>query len=591
VNRNLSELESREFDLVVVGGGIFGACAALDAVQRGLSVALIDRGDFCGATSAHSFKLIHGGMRYLQHADLYRVRQSSAARRTFLRIAPHLVHPLPIVVPTYGMGMKSKWAMRTAMAIYDGTTMDRNRSIADPTRFVPSGLCLSRKEVIERYPGLRRDGLTGAAVFCDGQMYNPPRLVLAFVKSAVTAGAVAANYVKARRFLVANDRVIGIEARDVLQGRTLSLRAKCVINAAGPYAEPLLSAALGRTLSPPTHWSRDAFFVVARSLVNGNKALALQSQAKDPDARLSRGGRHLFLIPWRSKYTLVGVWHKVFTGDPDHCGVSEIELQNFIDEINGCYSGLDLKLDDVAICNSGLIPFGENDPDAKDLKFGHRSRLVDHASEDGIEGLITLIGVRFTTGPCEAVEAVDRVLHKIGISGRNSILNTVPVEGGDFDNFESLVRQAMKHAPSELPREIAEALVHNHGSAYSRILDYTAGHPKLSQPITGTQSLKAEVVHAVREEMAQTLTDIVVRRTDIGTGECPPRSVLRECAELTAHELQWDAAKVEREIDKVMSSYPENIRSSKNGNGQTPEEDMASLPARVPNGYAAGFKK
>jgi glycerol-3-phosphate dehydrogenase len=588
MKRNLSELEDKEFDLAVVGGGIFGACAALDAAQRGLTVALIDRGDFCGATSAHSFKLIHGGMRYLQHGDLYRVRQSSAARRTFLRIAPHLVHPLPIVVPTYGMGMKSKWAMRVAMTIYDGTTMDRNRCIAEPTRFIPSGSCLSRQEVIERYPGLRRDGLTGAAVFCDGQIYNPPRLVLAFVKSAVGAGAVAANYVQAQRFLVTKNRVAGVEARDVLQGNTLTIRAKCVINAAGPYAEPLLSNALGRTLSPPTHWSRDAFFVVARPLVNGNGALALQSRTKDPDARLSRGGRHLFLIPWRRKYTLVGVWHKVFTGDPDHCGVSEIELENFINEINDSYSGLDLKQHDVAIYNSGLIPFGENDPNAKDLKFGHRSRLVDHASEHGIEGLITLIGVRFTTGPYEAVEAVDRVLHKICISARNSILNAVPVDGGNFDNFESLVQRAMRTAPAELQRETAEALVHNYGSEYPRVLNYAGQQPGLLQTISPTLSLKAEVVHAVREEMAQTLADIVLRRTDIGTGECPAQGVLRECAGLAAQELQWDAVRVEREIDRVLSAYPKNIRSSKNG-GRRTERHMASLRARALNAYAVEF--
>jgi glycerol-3-phosphate dehydrogenase len=588
MKRNLSELEDKEFDLAVVGGGIFGACAALDAAQRGLTVALIDRGDFCGATSAHSFKLIHGGMRYLQHGDLYRVRQSSAARRTFLRVAPHLVHPLPIVVPTYGMGMKSKWAMRFAMTIYDGTTIDRNRCIVEPTRCIPSGSCLSREEVTERYPGLRRDGLTGAAVFCDGQIYNPPRLVLAFVKSAVGAGAVAANYVQAQRFLVTKNRVAGVEACDVLQGNTFTIRAKCVINAAGPYAEPLLSKALGRTLSPPTHWSRDAFFVVARPLVNGNGALALQSRTKDPDARLSRGGRHLFLIPWRRKYTLVGVWHKVFTGDPDHCEVSESELQNFINEINCNYFGLDLEIDDVAIYNSGLIPFGENDPNAKDLKFGHRSRLVDHATEDGIEGLVTLIGVRFTTGPAEAVEAVNRVLRKIGISCRKSMLDAIPIEGGDFDNFELVVQRAMRAAPAELEPETAEALVHNHGSAYSRVLDYARQQPELLQTISATHSLKAEVVHAVREEMAQTLGDIVLRRTDIGTGECPARGVLRECAELAAQELQWDAVRVECEIDKVLSAYPNNIRSRRNGGGRT-ERHMASLRARAPNAHAVGF--
>ena len=216
MQRDLATLARDEHDLLVVGGGMFGAAAALDAAQRGLKVALLERGDFCGATSAHSFKMIHGGIRYLQHADVSRIRQSARARSAFLRVAPHLTQPLPIVVPTYGWGMKSRPALGAAMAAYDLLTLDRNRGIADPARRIPRGRSWGRDEVLRRYPGIAQDGLTGAGVFCDGQMYNAPRLVLAFVQSAAAAGAMCANHVEVTGFLRRGARVEGVVARAVI---------------------------------------------------------------------------------------------------------------------------------------------------------------------------------------------------------------------------------------------------------------------------------------------------------------------------------------------------------------------------------------
>jgi glycerol-3-phosphate dehydrogenase len=561
MKRDLAELDGKSFDLLVVGGGIFGACAACDAAQRGLRVALIERGDFCSAASANSFKLVHGGLRYLQHADLRRVRESSAARRAFLRVAPHLAHPLPIVVPTYGNGMKSKWAMATAMTVYDALTFDRNEGIPDPSRHIPRGRLLSRSEVLDRYPGLDPEGLTGAAVFFDGQMYNPPRLVLAFVKSAAEAGAVTANYVEATRFLRTGQRVDRIEARDRLTGRILNIRARCVLNAAGPYAEGLLERGLGRGISP-TQWSRDAYFVVARPLVEGSAALALPSRTRDPEALLSRGARHLFLIPWR-KYTLAGVWHKVYQGDPDHYSVSDEELDQFVEEIRSSYGGLDITPDDISIWNAGLIPFGENDPEARDLKFGHRSRLVDHEAEQGLRGLVTLIGVRFTTAPCEAVKAVDLVIRKTGATAAQSKLTRTPVDGGDIRDFQSLVTEVRSAREVSLPAPFADALVHNHGSRYRRVLDLVQERRELGEPIGSSTVLKAEVVYAVREEMARTLADVLLRRTDLGSGEYPGEPALRDSARLMARELGWNEVKVEREIGDTQACYPARMRREK----------------------------
>ena len=551
MQRDLSTLTRQEHDLVVIGGGMFGAAAALDAAQRGLRVALIERGDFCGATSAHSFKMIHGGIRYLQHADLHRLRHSARARAAFLRVAPHLTRPLPIVVPTYGRGMKSRPVLRAGMAAYDLLTIDRNRGIPDPVLRIPRGWFLDRAEVLRRYPGLARDGLTGAGVFCDGQMHNPPRLVLAFVQSAVAAGAACANRVEAVSLLRRGDRVTGVVARDRLGGERLEIRGRLVLNAAGPYAEGILRAGLGQGLTPPTPFSRDAYLIVARPLLAGDHALTLPSLTSDPEAILSRGTRHLFLVPWRG-VTLVGVWHKVYAGHPDAFAIGEAELAEWLAEINRAYRGLDLTPDDVTLGSAGLVPFGENDPQARHLKYAHRSRVVDHGRERGIEGLISLIGVRFTTAPVEAPRVIDRVVARIGRKVPPSRLETTPVRGGGgFARFRDLLADAAATAPPGLAAAALESLCRNHGSAFGEVLALAEEQPELARALPGTHVLAAEIVHAARGEMALTLADAVFRRTDLCTAGDPGEAALREAARVMASACGWTATRREAEVDSV----------------------------------------
>lgn len=549
MRRDLAALDAAEFDLVVIGGGMFGAAAALDATQRGLKVALVERGDFCGATSAHSFKMIHGGIRYLQHADVPRIRQSARARASFLRIAPHLAHPLPIVIPTYGAGMRSKPVLQAGMAVYDALTWDRNHGIRDPARRIPRGWSLGRDEVVKRYPGLPRAGLSGAGVFCDGQMYNPARLVLAFVRSAADRGAVCANYVEATGLLGDDKRVRGVRCVDRLNGGGIDVRARLVLNAAGPYASALIAGATGHGLEPPTPFSRDAYFIVARPLIDSDHALTVPAASHDPDALLSRGGRHLFMVPWRGA-TLVGVWHKVYPGHPDDYGIEDVELGRWIAEINQAYGGLDLTLDDVALGSAGLVPFGENDGGSENLKFAHRSRMVDHARERGLEGCITLIGVRYTTGTADAVEVINLAERKLGRVPTPSMLETVPVDGGDVASFADLVDEIAAAVPA-FNRATATALAHNQGSAWRRVAELVGKRPDLSRTLPSSTVTCAEIVLAVRDEMAATLPDIVFRRTDLCTiGKVTP-TALTLAAEIAGAEAGWSPSRMGEEVTEV----------------------------------------
>lgn len=543
-------LTSQTFDVLVIGGGIFAACAAWDACLRGFSVALIEKDDFCSGTSANSFKFIHGGLRYLQHADIRRLRSSCRERSAFLKIAPHLVSPMPVLIPTYGHGKSGKAFLGTGMYLYDLLTFDRNRKISDPNRRIPLSRFISRDEILKDYPDIKVDDLTGGAVFCDGQVYNPTRLVLSFIKSASDNGAVVANYTEAKEFLRSGNTITGVRAVDKESGKTLEIRARATLNASGPWAEKLLSKSSISEDSDKITYSRDACFVVPRRLTN-KYAIAVQGQTYDPDALLSRPARHLFLVPWRD-YTLVGVWH-VIQDNPDNIMVEKNEIQSFIDEMNWAYPSLNLKTSDVTIWNAGLVPFGENEPGQENLSYGKQSHLIDHTISDKLDNLVTLIGIRITMARGDAEKAIDLIAAKLGKKGIRSSTEFKPVAGGDIEDFENLVARASSKHKDKLDSATIRALIHNYGTEYENILAYKDELGTLGN----TSTLHAEVHHAIEQEMVAKLSDIVFRRTDIGTGSHPGDEAIDECAEILAQKRGWSAERKQAEIDEVNARYPD----------------------------------
>ncbi len=555
MKRDLNKLTSRGYDLIIVGGGIFGICTAWDAVRRGLSVALVEREDFAGAASANCFKIVHGGLRYLQHGDVIRLRESALERSAFLRIAPHLVKPLPIVVPTYGHGRKGKGIMWGGMRLYDLLTIDRNRGIKDPERRIAHGALITREELLAHFPEFAAHDLTGAAVFHDGQMYSPPRLALAFLCSAAALGVDAANYVETVRFTHDANRITGVSVRDTLTGDEFDIRGTFVVNAAGPWTEPLLNTMEGAQLRPASTFSRDAFFVVPRRFAS-NYALAVPARTRDPDAILSRETRHLFVVPWR-EYTLVGVWHVVHRGAPDAVSVSNTDIESFVDEINAGFPGLDLSADEVCMCNAGLVLFGRNTPDSVNLSYGKRSRIIDHGKEHGVEGLLSLIGVRYTTARLEAARVVQLVLKRLGRVAPPSDTDRQPVWGGDMESFGRLCKQATDRYAGELDDRSLRALLHNHGSRYEDVLALRSQRPQWQGLVRSSHTLRAEIVHAVREEMAMTLEDVVCRRTDLGTGGYPGDAALEDCVDVMAAESGWSRQRAEQERAGLSAYFQE----------------------------------
>jgi glycerol-3-phosphate dehydrogenase len=547
----LRRLADETFDVLVIGGGIGAACAAWDAALRGLRVALVERLDFGAGASAHSLKMLHGGIRYLQHLDMQRLRESCRERGTFLRIAPHLTRPLPIAVPTYGYGIQSRWLFGVALAVLETLTFDRNRSTADRGRHVPKSFLLSRAEVLRRFPALESPRLTGAGVFFDGQIVNPTRAVLAVVRAAAEAGAAVANYCEARELVVRDGRVAAVQVHDLLRGEPLEVRARVTINATGPFA-PALSRQLGREIRLDVPLSRDMAFVIRR-VFDPAMAVAVQTLYRDPDAVLSRGNRHLFMAPWREQYTLIGVNSRVYTDSPYQLQVTEEEIAGFLSEINQACPSLAVRREDVTLVNAGLLPFGDNEPERKDLSFGKRSQVVDHATAGGPEGLVSAMSVRWTMGRLTGEQAVDMAVAKLGASAGPSVTANTRVWGGDIESVDGARAGLRRRMPAAISDAQVARLFCHYGSKAAAVVPEGAGPAAC---VTGSDCLEAEVKYAVRSELAATLADVVMRRLDLGTAECPAAATLADCARIVGDELGWDEARRMREVRGVQASYP-----------------------------------
>jgi len=583
MHRNTHALTDGEFDLLIIGAGAFGAAAAREAALLGLRTALIDKGDFGGATSAECFKMVHGGIRYLQHADVPRLRASCHERTTLLRIAPHLVHPLPIAIPTYGRGRRGRAFLGAGACLYDLLTFDRNWPVHDPARRIRRTQFLSRAEILALFPHLAAPDLSGAVVFEDGQMYNPARLVLAFVKAATSQGAIACNYVEASGLLWDGARVCGVRAIDRLSGDRFDIRARLTLNAAGPWADYLQAdpERFGRFERAP--FSRDAYFIVERKPTS-SYGLAVQGLSRDKDALLSRSNRHLFAVPW-GDHTLFGVWHRHYLESPDGVGIDRDEIEQWIAELNTVYPALQLSMNEVSFANCGLVPFGDT-ATREELSFGKQSRLIDHRATHGVGGLVSLVGIRFTTARADAQRALGLLLQQWPQrfdwrrAARESESRTLP--GGAIEQFETFREQAHRDAPQGVEPQTLDALLRNFGTEYRAVLEHGAGDSANADTVAGTATLMREVLFCVDREMAVRLDDVVLRRTNLAAGKHPGSRALRSVADAMARRLGWSEQRRAEELAETERTLARHhARSFADRRDQDPIREASGVLAKA----------
>ena len=546
MKRDLQALVNREFDVVVVGGGIYGAALAREAVLCGLSTALVEQGDFCSATSANSLKIIHGGLRYLQQLDVARLRNSVVERRCLLRTAPHLVHPLPCIMPTQGHLMKGREAMFAGMLLNDILSADRN-ALSDPEKFIPRGHLISRDEVCRRVPGLSPDGITGGAAWHDAYTYNSERLVTSMVQDAVRGGAVAANYLKAVGFRNTGGRIDGVRVRDGVGGQEFEIASRVVINAAGPWVNDVLALLNGRAGKGLAGLALGMNFVLGRQLLPHCAAGLRFHRASGESQRL------LFLMPWRG-LTLVGTYYRAHQGSADHPGVTGQDVDIFLSDLAHAYPAAGIKRDDITGILAGLLPVKHTLPTGEEPDLANHFSIIDHARRDHVDGLMTVVGVKYTTARDVAARTMVQVLRKLGRAARASGSETKPLPGGAIADFRATLRQ-MNTAVSGVSPAVMEHLVYNYGSETPAVLELGRGEPAWIAPLhAGTPVIGAEIVHAVREEMALTLADVVFRRTDLGSGGLPPAAALDACSRLMARGCGWDESRRVAEVAAVNAS-------------------------------------
>ncbi|MGB3189005.1 MAG: glycerol-3-phosphate dehydrogenase/oxidase [Limnoraphis sp.] len=534
MKRNLATLTQNIYDVLIVGGGIYGASVAWEASSRGLSVALVEQSDFGGATSANSLKTIHGGLRYLQTADLKRMRESISERTTLMGIAPHLVHPLPVLIPTYGHTTKGKEALSIALKLNDLVSFDRNR-LPDKQKHLPQGRVVSKTECQQLIPGLTIEGLTGGAVFHDAQVYNSERLTLAFLHSAVEAGAEISNYTKVTGFLQQQNRITGVIATDVLSGNSVEIQAKTVINTSGPWVNHVLGLVKPQ---PPQHQMRlaQAMNLITRPLFN-HYAVGLPGD-----------GRFWFVSPWRGK-SMIGTWQGIESQNPDEFQISEESIQGFINQINQAYPPAKLTREDVLFVHQGQLPCKEIDPKTGEPVMLKQYQIRDFTAE-GFPGLISVVGVKYTTARDVAQKTLDQVFKSWGQKSPPSVSAKTPLYGGQISDFSAFLQQEMIAKESEgFAAETIRSLVYNYGSVYQDVLGYLK---QLPQPSSSDDAvLKAQVLYAVNDEMAQTLSDVVFRRTELGSAGELDESSVQFCAETMADLLNWSSTKIQQELQHV----------------------------------------
>jgi glycerol-3-phosphate dehydrogenase len=530
VRSTLEQLTAEPADLLVIGGGITGAGVARDAAMRGLRTVLVDQHDFGSGTSSRSSRLVHGGLRYLETGDLRLVLEANRERRILLRIAPHLVWPLAFVFPVHRGDRIPLWRLAAGMWLYDALALFRN---------VRMHRMLGKRTLLEAEPMLRERGLLGGARFYDAQC-DDARLTLATIRSAVHHGALVANYTAVRALERTAGRVVGALLEDRLTRTQAALRASVVVNASGPWADRvrLLEDSGATPLLQPT---KGVHIVVDRSRLDHREGIVFISPID---------GRVLFILPWND-LSYIGTTDTDTTESPDALTISSDDMVYLLRSANAQFPNARLGVEDVRAAWAGLRPLLAD----KEHRVAS-SRTREHAIVQGSGGMITIVGGKLTTYRAMAAEAVDRAGRELrhrdgrGRPFRDSVrTDEEPLPGGEAADLAQFRERGLELG---MAPESVEHLLRNYGTEAAGIYNLGAGERRLLRRLAPPHpAIEAEVVHAVRREMAQTVEDVLVRRMHLYY-EAQDRGVeaARRVAELMARERGWDEARVEEEEAK-----------------------------------------
>ncbi len=520
------------FDIAVIGAGVNGAGIARDAALRGLKTVVIEQNDVCSGTSAWSSRLIHGGLRYLEYAEIPLVYESLHERRTLRGIAPHLVNPLRINIPIYEGAKRGRWLIRLGMLFYD---------LLSFTKKMPGHRMLGARAFVREEPGVRTDGLKAAARYYDAQVTFAERLVLENLLAAAAADAEVRLYEKVTSISVSNGLAGTIETVDLLTNETRELSASVVVNAAGPWVDDVLdvtSAEMPRLIGG----TKGSHVIVGHFEGAPQDAFYIEAEAD---------GRPFFVIPWNGLY-LIGTTDIRYEGSPGDVRASREEMDYLLTETNRVFPSAGLTVDDVHYAYAGVrpLPHKEKGPESAITR-----KHIIRVHKDTARNLVSIVGGKLTTYRHLAEQTVDRSAKLLGRRIPKCRTADTPLPGGwGLDP----ARKALRDIPA-LSAEGVERLLSIYGGR-AREIAAIAGDDLPQALDDRGRVLAAEVAFAIRHEFARTLTDIVHRRTMIGLGPNQGRSLYDGVAAIAAAEAGWDDARRERELGELLR-YSDSYRA------------------------------
>ena len=540
--------------MIVIGAGINGAGIARDAAMRGLRVLLLDKGDISNGTTQWATRLIHGGLRYLEHYEFALVRESLRDREAILHVAPHLVHPLGFMVPIYDRSKRGPFLVRLGMTLYDVLSYDKS---------MDNHKMFNRNKAREREPGLNPEGLKAAAFYYDAQVEYAERIAVENAISARDHGAVVITYANVERLLMDGNDVKGVEFADVLGGgERYTVRAPVTVNVTGPWVDEVLA----ELQAPGTGENSGRFMggtkgshLVVDPFPGAPKGEALYVEAR-------KDGRPYFIVPWNGRY-LIGTTDLRYDGDLDYVSATEDEIRYLLDETNYVIPEANLTRDKVLFTYSGVRPLPYN-PEGEAGGVTRSHVVFDHAKGQSaaggkvtsasaempeVGGLLSIIGGKLTTYLNLSRQTTDAVFKKLGRRGPKSTSRKVPLPGGVTSDFSSYA--AGFKAATDIPEVLAERLLKLYGVRAAEVLKLAGDDPELNTPLSPNVSVEtaligAEVIWAFREEMAETLSDVLLRRTMAGYGPDVALGVAGAAAEVAVKHLGWSEERAEREVSQ-----------------------------------------
>lgn len=535
----LDALASEPFDIVVIGGGITGAGVAREAALAGLRTALLERDDFASGTSSRSSRLVHGGVRYLEHGHFALVFESSRERRILLDLAPHLVRPLSFTWPVYRGARVPLWKVRAGLTLYDALALFRN---------VQRHQSLSTAGVLALEPALDPNGLVGGARYWDAAT-DDTRLTLASALSAREAGAVVANHaavVGGVRSGAASTRLTGVAVEDRLTGNAFTVAARVVVNATGPWSDATASLT-GSAAGPQILGSAGAHIAVPRQRLGNNDAVTIVSPLD---------GRVLFVLP-AGAHAIVGTTERPARRGPDDIRATEQEVQYLLRTVNTLFPFAKLTMDDVISAWSGIRPLAA----IRAGTHGANSASREHAITHRDDGLVSVTGGKLTTYRAMAADVLAHARREALRSGGPITLiaeaqesEHTPLPGGDMVSRDGAVHDARNTVHDSA---VGERLALAYGTRWRNVWSYAQRDASLARRLVDDLPyLTAEVPHAVERELACTLADVLVRRTHVAfETRDHGRGAARRIAPLMGALLSWS----DREREQQIADYDRDV--------------------------------